>query len=275
MKAIRPLAAIFALSALVCSSGCLFVPKAELTDCQVRNRALAEQHRAQLAEIENLKVHNRNTEDRLMRTEEDLAVLEERLGASKNQLVNYEREHSALQEQLQGLAASGRTARIPLDVSKRLEALSRRFPSLQFDPNTGISKLDTDVLFDSGNADLKPGAQELATELVRVLQSPEAGELRVMVVGHTDDRQMAKRPARDVFPNNFHLSTARALAVADAMRQAGLPDKRLGVAGMGGHEPVAPNSTAQERQKNRRVEILVLPPDVPIVGWTDSMPSVY
>jgi chemotaxis protein MotB len=274
MKAVRPLAALLACSALVCSSGCL-VPRAQLTDCEARNRALAEQHRAQLAEIDNLKIHNRNTEDRLMRTEEDLAVLEERLGASKNQLVNYEREHSALQEQLQGLAAGGHTARIPLDIAKRLEALSRRFPSLQFDPNTGISKLDSDVLFDSGNAELKPGAQELVAELVRVLQSPEAGELRVMVVGHTDDRQMAKRPARDVFPNNFHLSTTRALAVADAMRQAGLPDKRLGVAGMGGHEPVAPNTAAQDRQKNRRVEIFVLPPDVPIVGWTDSMPSVY
>ena len=36
---------------------------------------------------------------------------------------------------------------------------------------------------------------------------------------------------------------------------------------MAGHEPVATNGTAKDRQKNRRVEIFVMAPDVPVVGW--------
>jgi chemotaxis protein MotB len=63
--------------------------------------------------------------------------------------------------------------------------------------------------------------------------------------------------------------------VADLLQQAGLPEQRLGVAGLASHEPVAPNATEKDRQKNRRVEIFVMASDVPVVGWTDTMPTLY
>ena len=53
-------------------------------------------------------------------------------------------------------------------------------------PQTGISKLDTDVLFDSGDATLKPQAEKLLVEFAEIFQSPEARDLKIMVVGHTD-----------------------------------------------------------------------------------------
>ena len=59
------------------------------------------------------------------------------------------------------------------------------------------------------------------------------------------------------------------------MKRAGLPERRLGVAGFGPYQPIASNSTAQVRQKNRRVEVFVMPSDVPVVGWSDSTPSGY
>jgi flagellar motor protein MotB len=244
-----------------------------LNESQAQNRALAEQNRAQLAEVENLRIHARNSENQLHRAEQELALLAERAGLKEEQLANYRREHESLHEELQGLA--GGRAGVPADVGRQLLELARRHRSLRFDPATGIGKLDTDILFDSGQAELKPGAQEVLRDLVRVLKSPEASELKVVVVGHTDDRAMAKRPARDQFPSNFHLSAARALAVADLLRETGLPEQRLAVAGMGAHESIASNASEQERQKNRRVEIFIMPLDVPVVGWTDSIPSVY
>jgi len=148
-------------------------------------------------------------------------------------------------------------------------------PGLQFDPETGVSKLDTDILFDSGEAVLKPGAERLLDELVRVLRSPAAGELKIMVAGHTDNQLIADRMVREKYPNNFHLSTARALAVADRLKRAGLPEHRMAVAGFGPCQPIASNATARDRQKNRRVEIFVMAADVPVVGWSESTPGVY
>ena len=125
---------------------------------------------------------------------------------------------------------SGR--RLPPSVGKQLAELSWCYPGLNFDPATGVSKLETDVLFDSGQAELKPAAQAMLAELGRVLQSPEAGELKVMVVGFTDNARLVSKPPQGPYANNFHLSTARALTVADCLRREGLSERRIGVAGL-------------------------------------------
>ena len=264
---------------LLCSAstivlpGCLFVPKTDLNAAQVQVRALSEQSQAQLAELENLNAHNRTLEDRIIHSEKQLALLQERANLDRQQLADYRQERDGLYDQFKGMAF-GR-GRLPPELSQQLVELSRRYPSLQFDPETGISKLDTDILFDSGDDVLKPGAGQLLDDLARVLKTPPARDLKLMVVGHTDNQMIVGRDVREKYPNNFHLSTARALAVADRMKQAGMPERRLGVAGFGPYQPIASNATAQDRQKNRRVEIFIMARDVPVVGWTDSIPSVY
>jgi chemotaxis protein MotB len=268
-----PLGLLLSAASFLLLSGCLFVPKTELNSAEVQNRVLGEQSKAQLAEIENLKAHSRELEDRVIRSEKQVATLRERAGLDRKRLETYQNEREELYDQFKSLAF-GR-GRLPPELGRQLADLSQRNPNLQFDAETGIAKLNTDVVFDSGEAVLKPGAAQMLDDLVGVLKSPAAGELKIMVAGHTDNQQIVGRDSRDKFPNNFHLSTARALAVADCMKQAGLPAGRIGVAGFGPFQPVAPNATAQDRQKNRRVEIFVMPADVPVVGWSDSTPSVY
>ena len=113
----------------------------------------------------------------MIRSEKQLAVLQERAGLDRQQLDSYERERDGLYEHFKGLAF-GR-GRLPPELSRQLAELSERYPGLQFDPDTGISKLDTDILFDSGDATLKPAPSELLDELVRVLKSPAAGDLKI------------------------------------------------------------------------------------------------
>ena len=259
---------------VLCAAAAVALPGCTaLNAANAQNRALADQNRAQLAEIENLRAHSRTLEDRVVRSEEQLARSQERAGLDQKQLEAFQRERDQLYDQFQGLAF-GR-GRLPPELSRQLADLSKRHPNLQFDPETGICKLDTDILYDSGEAVLKPGAEQLLDELVRVMKSPAAGNLKIMIAGHTDNQQIAGRDVREKYPNNFHLSTARALAVSDRMKRAGLPEQRLAVAGFGSCQPIAPNTTAQDRQKNRRVEIFIMASDVPVVGWSDSTPSVY
>ena len=119
----------------------------------------------------------------------------------------------------------------------------------------------------------KPGI--VFKDITPVLQSPEGRDLRVVVVGHTDDKLIAKKPAREKYSDNFRLSTSRAHAVADSLRELGLPHERVIVIGVGPHQPIAPNTSEENRRKNRRVELFVTAPNVPVIGWTETIPSLY
>lgn len=230
------------LSAWSCQS-----TNTKLSTLESQNRMLSEQSRAQLAEIENLKIHARDTEDRLIQAEKDLAQ-----GARR-------------------VAGNG----VPPGVSVRLAELAERYPSLHYDPRTGISKLDTDVLFDSGDASLKPEADRILQEIAAIFSAPEAQQLKLMVVGHADAQGIKGRELRERYPTNWHLSAGRALTVADWLRKAGIPESRMGVTGFGQHQPIASNDTPEARERNRRVEIYVLGPETPIVGWADTSGSMY
>ena len=267
------LLACLAPVALAALSGCALVSKSRLDVAQTQNRALVEKNRALTAEVANLKVHRDNILDKLERTEEELALLQEELGLDRSQLAGFRRQRDRLHENYVSLLGG----RVPVgpETRARLAEISRRWPALQFDPATGISKLDTDILFDTGKAELKPGAEELLGELAGVLGAPEARDLKILVAGHTDDRQIARKPARDKYRSNFDLSADRALAVCERLRAIGLGEERIAMAGFGSHQPLAPNVSDADRRKNRRVEIFVMAPEVPIVGWTETTPTLY
>ena len=123
--------------------------------------------------------------------------MEEQVDVDRKRLANYKHETAELHDQFKTAVHAGT---LPSAVSRQLAELARRYPSLSFDPATGIGKLDTDVLFDSGQAELKPAAQAMLAELSRVLQRQEADDLKVMVVGHTDNQRLAGPAVRERFP---------------------------------------------------------------------------
>ncbi|HTU24000.1 MAG TPA: OmpA family protein [Pirellulales bacterium] len=241
------------------------VPRSRFDNLQAQNRTLAERASAQQAEIENLKLHTRNVENQLIRAEEDLARLDD-AKTERHHLASSKRKHEASQ-----IEAGYGGGAMPAEVSSRLAELADRYPSLHYDPESGVSKFDTDVLFDSGEARLNPSAQKMLGEFSDIFQAPEARDLKIMVVGHTDARGIKGREARSKYPNNWHLSASRAVSVLDCLRESGLPENRMGIAGFAQYQPVSPNDTAQDRKRNRRVEIFVIGPETPVVGWTETL----
>lgn len=106
------------------------------------------------------------------------------------------------------------------------------------------------VLFAPGRADLSEQGKKTLADLVRSLDGR-----RVRVEGHTDDTKINQSQ----WVTNLRLSVERALAVADYLTHAGgLPEERVGVAGYGEFRPAAVGTDDASRQKNRRVEILLL-----------------
>jgi len=112
------------------------------------------------------------------------------------------------------------------------------------------------ILFDSGEADLKPEGQRILEKIAGVLVTHTNRQIHV--VGHTDDV-----PIRRKYASNWELSTARATAAVRFLQEhAGVDARRLGAVGYGEFHPVAPNSTAEGRAKNRRIEVVILPEEM-------------
>lgn len=83
----------------------------------------------------------------------------------------------------------------------------------------------------------------------------------VGVAGHSDSTPIGKPATRRRFPTNWHLSGFRALAAMDNLvKHCGLKPSRVHFRGYGQHHPIASNSTAAGRAKNRRIELILAPP---------------
>lgn len=269
MGAVRFGLACAGLLVLLSQAGCQWVPRSQLAACESQQRALHETSKAQLAELENLKTHARTVENNLLQAEEELAALGEQSGVDRQRLARFQRQRDQVGKKF-GNSASARAV-----LNGPLGELAKKYPSLLIDASAGIGKLDTDILFESGEATLKPESRGKLDEFANLLKSQPGHGLRVMVVGHTDNRHVAKSETRSRYPDNWHLSTARALAVADYLQKAGLREDQIGVTGYGRHQPVRSNKTPEERRQNRRVEIFVMTPQADMVGWNGGATDVY
>lgn len=106
-----------------------------------------------------------------------------------------------------------------------------------------------DVLFEFGKADLKAGSARGLDQLASLMT--QYSERALLVEGHTDN--IGSDAA------NTLLSQHRADAVSNALGHAGIDPTRITARGLSMAYPVASNSTAEGRQQNRRVEIIILP----------------
>jgi chemotaxis protein MotB len=114
-----------------------------------------------------------------------------------------------------------------------------------------------EILFDSGEATLKPGGIEVLKKVGAALKKVQ--DRPVEVQGHTDNVPIGGALARR-FPTNWELSSARALNVARFLQeQAGLDAARLSAVAHSEYQPRASNDTDEGRRRNRRIEILLGP----------------
>lgn len=112
----------------------------------------------------------------------------------------------------------------------------------------------TDVTFDSGSAQVKPEGVEIAKEIAKLLETDPPHE--VVVNGHADDRPINNRE----FASNWELSTMRAIQFLYLLLDyTDIDPKWFSARGYGEYQPMVPNTSAENRSINRRVEVLILP----------------
>ncbi|HML75231.1 MAG TPA: OmpA family protein [Anaerohalosphaeraceae bacterium] len=166
----------------------------------------------------------------------------------------------------------GRLERDLADSRRQLEDMQKQIATKQATPaqatgfeGVGEVAVDADagtitvtisdaILFASGSATLKNTYISELDKAYSVLRSKYAGR-KIDIVGHTDTDPISK--TKNKWQDNWELSAERALTVVRYLVKKGIPDEDIRAAGCGASRPVAANSTAAGKAKNRRVEIVV------------------
>ena len=125
--------------------------------------------------------------------------------------------------------------------------------SVGFDERGLVTRVVDRVLFDSGKAKLRFGAGGVLDRIARVLS--EVPDQPIGVEGHTDNIPIKVSG----WASNEELSLARARAIADHLIKRGVAQARFSTIGYGQSRPIISNNTPEGRNKNRRVEIIILP----------------
>lgn len=190
------------------------------------------------------KLQQRNTS-----LEKDNSALKQQNTATQDKVSSLEKQQSEL------LAANQQRQQqydaLVHNLSKEVEQGQLQVRQYQ---NMLSVDLAEQIFFDSGHAELKTGGKKVLEKVGDALKGYENKVIRV--VGHTDNVPVAKS-LQGTFPTNWELSVARATNVVRFLQEVGIPPERMVVSGRGEYDPVATNDTAEGRQKNRRIEILL------------------
>lgn len=162
-----------------------------------------------------------------------------------NLVLNQERQ-AKLELERQRLQLALREAKLS-SVQQQGKWLEEQIVSLATtDSDRGLVMTLGDVLFDTGQADLKNSASRTVLKLVQFLQLNPKRIVRIE--GYTDSTGNPE--------DNLKLSRDRAQSVADMLVDLGVDEKRIQVRGYGDQYPVEVNASERGRAQNRRVEIV-------------------
>jgi chemotaxis protein MotB len=179
-----------------------------------------------------------------MKSQAEAAELKNRLANSQNRIEELQKEKETAVQTHKSLEEEMRAALESKDVTIS-----------QLQGKLTVNILDR-ILFDSGEAELKPDGEAVLRKVADVLaQHPN---LKIHVIGHTDNVPI-RAGARSRFASNWELSTARATAAVRFLcEKADVDPRRLGAVGYGEFRPVADNATPEGRARNRRIAITIL-----------------
>ncbi len=111
------------------------------------------------------------------------------------------------------------------------------------------------LLFGSGSIDVDQKGVGALQQLAKALKDQK--DINIMVEGHTDNVPISKKSA--YMQDNWDLSVMRATSITKILVKGGVPPNQIVAAGKGEFSPLLANDTPQNKQKNRRTEIIITP----------------
>jgi chemotaxis protein MotB len=157
----------------------------------------------------------------------------------------------------------GTAVALPEVVTNALNTFAQQNPDLvDFDQARGIVKFKTDFTFATGSNVVTDKAKAAIARFAQILNSEAAKGYELMIAGHTDNTPVVNPQTKQKHPDNWYLSSHRAIAVGEELQKHQINAQRIAVVGYGEQRPIAANTTTEGKAQNRRVEVLILPSTV-------------
>ncbi len=217
-------------------------------------------------EVQTLASQSEDLQAQIKTLTSDVEVLKTDRGALVNQ-------KEALQKERDELLAKNAELSMKAEKAEQLEKTTQTYQDLQKKLETEIRQgqvqltemknrltmtMVDKIIFPSGSVEISKEGKAVLDKVVSILK--DVKDKRIQVEGHTDNVKIVS-DLKKRFPTNWELSTARATEVVRYLQEAGgINPTLLSATGYGENQPVAPNDTDEGKHKNRRIEIVLLPP---------------
>ncbi len=196
---------------------------------------------------------NRELLAQLEAKEKALAAEQERLNKLSAEL----QERSARVDELEGIMAAQQQNLQALKdkLSKALNSFEGKGLTVRQENGKVYVSMENKLLFGSGSWVVGPEGKKAVVEVAKVLA--DNPDIAVLIEGHTDN---VPYQGSGQITDNWDLSTKRATAIVNIIREnKNVDPKNLTAAGRSEYAPVAENTTAEGKGKNRRIEIILTP----------------
>ncbi|MDB9723397.1 OmpA family protein [Polaribacter sp.] len=218
---------------------CIIEKEKEILTLEERVKYLQDDKKNALKQVENLTVLTQSSSDNIKTV---IAQLSE-----KDKYINGVREAMTQKDSL-NLA-------IKYHLTKNLtEGIQDEDIEVNVEKTVVFISISDKLLFKSGSYNVTDGAYVVLEKIAKVIN--DQPEMEVMIEGHTDSSPIK----RDIIQDNWDLSALRATAITRILQyKFGVKPNRLIAAARSQYVPLAPNDTAENKSKNRRTKIIIMP----------------
>lgn len=235
----------------------------KLTSSEENNSAANEKVKTLTAAVNSLESILNESMDSNKHIEASLADIKTSLDASQDRLDNKQSQLNKLMAEKSALieahnALANESEKLAANIEQSLKANGADSVLVtRLEDNSLVLKVDSSQLFRTGSSRLSNEGQDLLSSVGNAIGAME--NRRIMIEGHSDNVPLGQKLSA-IFKDNLGLSMARALSTAKFFTDsANIPANEMSISGAGATKPLASNDTSEGRQKNRRVEISLLP----------------
>ncbi|MEP2668470.1 MAG: OmpA family protein [Cyclobacteriaceae bacterium] len=241
--------------------------KSDTTDMGVVLRSTAQKLEGLNTEYDQLNAYYKNLLNSSGKLNRDLTLQKEQLLAIQENLertrnlndslsVSLEERERKVKELEQVLANKDKAVQ---DLKNRISNALLNFKENDLTVNVKNGKvyvsLAEQLLFRSGSVEVDSKGVTALQQLAKALKDQK--DIHIMVEGHTDNVPISKKST--YMQDNWDLSVMRATSITKILTKGGVSPNQITASGKGEYLPLAPNTTAENKQKNRRTEIIITP----------------